>query len=78
MLYVTVSCLKIIFFIEIVSKSFDWTWNLLAAQFVQEGHVSKETIFILRTWRNQFVQKVGTVLLGDFISYEIKKFEYVF
>ena len=57
---------------------FWWTWNLLAAQFVQEGHVSKETIFILRTWRNQFVQKVGTVLLGDFISYEIKKFEYVF
>merc|ERR1711992_392030 len=41
---------------------------LLAAQFVQEGTVGEETIFILSS--GQFIQKLGTILLGDFITHE--------
>jgi len=44
------SCLKMIFFIEKVNKSFDFDWRndlCLAAQFVQEGTVGEETIFNL-------------------------------
>jgi len=65
------SCLKIIFFIEKVNKSFDFDWLkdlCLAAQFVQEGTVGEETIFILNSC--QFIEKCGTVILGDFISHK--------
>ena len=68
------SCLKIIFFIEKVNKSFDFDWLkdlCLAAQFVQEGTVGEETIFILNSC--QFIEKCGTVILGDFISYYNEK-----
>jgi len=41
--------------------------HLLAAQFVQEGSVGEETILILSSC--QFVQKLGTIVLGDFITY---------
>jgi hypothetical protein len=47
---------------------FDWLNDLgLAAQFVQEGTVGEEAIFILNS--SQFIEKLGTVILGDFISY---------
>merc|ERR1719228_3255246 len=42
--------------------------NLLAAQFVQEGSVGEEAILILLT--GQFIQKLGTVLLGDLITHK--------
>merc|ERR1711971_571405 len=54
-----------IFFIEKVNKYFDLC---LAAQFVQEGSVSEETIFILCSC--QFIEKLGTDILGDFISHK--------
>merc|ERR1711992_389688 len=41
---------------------------LLAAQFVQEGTVGEETIFILSS--SQFIQKLGAILLGNFISHK--------
>merc|ERR1711992_362243 len=41
---------------------------LLATQFVQEGSVGEETILILSSC--QFIQKLGTILLGDFISHK--------
>ena len=51
---------------------FDWLNDLgLAAQFVQEGSVREITIFILSSC--QFIEKLGTVILGDFISYENEK-----
>merc|ERR1712242_623256 len=43
-------------------------WYLLAAQFVQEGCVGEETILILSS--SQFIQKLGTVFLGDFITHK--------
>merc|ERR550532_2816383 len=48
---------------------FDWLNDLdLAAQFVQEGSVREITIFILSSC--QFIEKLGTVILGDFISHK--------
>merc|ERR1712158_305834 len=41
---------------------------LLAAQFVQEGTVGEETIFILSS--SQFIQKLGTIILGNFITHK--------
>merc|ERR1712158_119573 len=41
---------------------------LLAAQFVQEGTVGEETIFILSS--GQFIQKLGTIILGNFITHK--------
>merc|ERR1712045_817228 len=41
---------------------------LLAAQFVQEGTVGEETIFILSS--GQFIQKLGAILLGNFITHK--------
>merc|ERR1711992_261729 len=41
---------------------------LLAAQFVQEGTVGEETIFILSS--GQFIQKFGAILLGNFITHK--------
>merc|ERR1711992_318254 len=41
---------------------------LLAAQFVQEGTVGEETIFILSS--SQFIQKLGAIILGDFITHK--------
>merc|ERR550534_1593180 len=43
-------------------------WYLLAAQFVQEGSVGEETIFILTA--GQFIQKLGTIILGNFITHK--------
>merc|ERR1719400_1057711 len=67
------SCLKMIFFIEKVNKSFLIGFGLdldlgLAAQFVQEGSIREITIFILSSC--QFIEKLGTVILGDFISHK--------
>merc|ERR1719228_51217 len=62
------------FFNEIVIRSFFLVvlWlrisNLLAAQFVQEWTVGEEAILILLT--GQFIQKLGTVLLGDLITHK--------
>merc|ERR1712020_192621 len=41
---------------------------LLAAQFVQEGTVGEETIFILSS--SQFIQKLGAILLRNFITHK--------
>merc|ERR1712020_410045 len=41
---------------------------LLAAQFVQEGSIGEETIFILSS--SQFIQKLGAILLGNFITHK--------
>merc|ERR1712154_479659 len=64
-----------LFFIEIVFKPFFsaailWLCidNLLAAQFVQEGSVGEETVFILTA--GQFIQKLGTIFLGNFITHK--------
>merc|ERR1712020_828676 len=42
--------------------------NLLAAQFVQEGSVREETIFILSSC--QLFQKLGTVFLRDLVTHK--------
>ena len=54
--------------LQVFWLDFDWLNDLgLAAQFVQEGTVGEEAIFILNS--SQFIEKLGTVILGDFISY---------
>merc|ERR1712112_175409 len=72
--YTDYELFEILFFNEKVNKSFfeailrlciDY---LLAAQFVQEGTVGEETIFIFTT--GQFIQKLGTILLGNFITHK--------
>merc|ERR1712027_144362 len=66
------SCLK---FCSSVKKSTSLFYGgdslidyLLAAQFVQEGTVGEETIFILSS--SQFIQKLGAILLGNFITHK--------
>merc|ERR1711899_310177 len=55
-----------LFFFEVILRL--CIGYLLAAQFVREGTVGEETIFILSA--GQFIQKLGTILLGDFITHK--------